>query len=38
MPATDIVRECRDAVADFAFPATVAVAAVAAGNGRGSPP
>jgi DNA-binding transcriptional regulator YhcF (GntR family) len=33
MPATDIVRECQDAVADFAFPAVWA-----AGNGRGSPP
>jgi GntR family transcriptional regulator len=33
MPATDIAGECRDAVADFAFPA-----AAAAGNGSGSPP
>ena len=33
MPATDIVGECQDAVADFAFPA-----AAAAGNGSGSPP
>ena len=33
MPATDIVRACQDAVADFAFPAVVA-----AGNGSGSPP
>lgn len=33
MPATAIVRECQDAVADFAFPAVRA-----AGNGSGSPP
>ena len=34
MPATDIVRECQAAMADFAFPATAAEA----GNGSGSPP
>ena len=32
MPATDLLRECQDAVADFAF------LAAAAGNGSGSPP
>jgi GntR family transcriptional regulator len=33
MPATDIVRECRAATGDFAFPATAADA----GNGSGGP-
>ncbi|HEY7265337.1 MAG TPA: GntR family transcriptional regulator [Trebonia sp.] len=34
MPATDIVRGCQAAMADFAFPA----GAQEAGNGSGSPP
>ena len=34
MPATDIVRGCQAAMADFDFPAAVA----GAGNGSGSPP
>jgi hypothetical protein len=34
MPATDIVRGCQAAMADFAFPAAVAEA----GNESGGPP